>query len=156
MSTKKRYTWSVDIAAPAAIVHDKMLGITDKQTYGEWVAAFGPGSSYEGNWQKGTRIRFVGKDENGKVQGVFAEIKENIPGQFVSIHHLGMIDDDKEITEGPELEKWKNNMENYTFEEKNGITTVKVEVDLPESDAHYFTDMWPEALKKLKEISESN
>jgi hypothetical protein len=37
-------------------------------------------------------------------------IAENIPNRFISIQQYGLIKVDKEITKGPELEKWANGL----------------------------------------------
>lgn len=152
--TKKTYTYSIRIAAPALHVHDILLGLSDKATYQQWTVFFSPGSSYLGTWEKGTRIYFVGEPKEGKVQGMMAEVVENTPGKFVSLRHIGMIDGEKEITEGPEVEPWAGSSENYTLEEKDGHTTLTVDVDLPESEAEFFNETWPKSLEKLKELAE--
>ena len=56
-----------------------------------------------------------------------SEISDNIPNRFVSIRHYGLLKGNVEITEGPEVEKWANGFENYSFEENNGTTTVTVD-----------------------------
>ncbi len=57
-----------------------------------------------------------------------SEIAEIIPNRFVSIRHFGLLKANVEITEGSEVEKWINGLENYTFEEINGTTTVSVDL----------------------------
>jgi hypothetical protein len=37
-----------------------------------------------------------------------SKIVENITNKFVSIKHCGLLMGDKEITEGPDVEKWAN------------------------------------------------
>lgn len=81
-------------------------------------------------------------------------IADNISNKFISIRHYGLLDDDKEITTGAEVEKWAGGLENYTFSEDNGVTTVSIEVDVTEDFADYFDTTWPKALDKLKEIVE--
>jgi len=135
-------------------VYDVMLGISNKSTYKEWTSLFNPTSSYDGSWNKGSKILFVGTDENGKKGGMVSEIAENIPNQFVSIRHCGLIKDDKEITEGPDVEKWAGGFENYSFEEDNGITTVSVDLETPKDFVDYMNQTYPKALTKLKEICE--
>lgn len=44
--------------------------------------------------------------------------------------------------------------ENYTFTEKDGVTHVLVELDSKEEYKNMFEEMWPEALKKLKTLTE--
>lgn len=114
-----------------------------------------PTSTYEGSWEKGTKILFIGTGENGEKGGMVAEIAEHIPNKFVSIRSYGILKDDAEITTGEEVEKWAGGLENYTFEENNGITTVTVEVDMIDDFVGYFSETYPKALNKLKAILES-
>ena len=125
----KKLQYKVSINAPVTQIYDSMLGITHKSSYGEWTALFNATSTYEGSWDKGSKILFIGVDEKGEKGGMVSRIAENIPNQFVSIQHYGLVKGDKEITEGPEVEKWANGFENYTFEENNGVTTVTVDLD---------------------------
>ena len=83
-----------------------------------------------------------------------SRIAENIPNQFVSIQHYGLVKGDVEITEGPEVEKWANGFENYTFEENNGTTAVTVDLDVTEDFIDYMNETYPTALDKLKELCE--
>ncbi|MFC0779889.1 SRPBCC domain-containing protein [Flavobacterium sp. HJSW_4] len=143
-----------EINASAQKVYETMLGLKDKATYEYWVATFNPTSTYEGSWEKGSKIRFVGTDENGKKAGMVSEIAENKPANFVSIRHYGFLDGDTEVTTGEQVEKWAGGHENYTFEEKNGVTTVTVEMDTIDEYLDYFNTTYPKAMDKLKEISE--
>jgi hypothetical protein len=148
--------FNITINAPAARVYDCMLGLRSKSTYEQWTALFNPTSTYEGSWDKGSKVLFVGTDEKGEKGGMVSRIAENIPNQFVSVQHYGMIKAGKEITEGPEVEKWANGMENYTFEESNGAVTVTVALlNIPEEFVGYMNDAYPKALEKLKEICEN-
>ena len=146
--------FKVSINAPVSKIYDIMLGISNKSTYEQWTAIFNPTSSYEGNWDKGNKILFIGVDEKGEKGGMVSKIVENIPNQFVSIQHYGLVQGGKEITEGPEVEKWANGFENYTFEENNGTTTVTVDLDTTEEFTGFMNETFPKALEKLKEICE--
>jgi hypothetical protein len=83
-----------------------------------------------------------------------SEIADNMPFRFVSIRHYGILDGENEITEGAEVEKWAGGLENYSFEENNGVTTVTVDVDSMEDYIDFFNKTFPKALDKLKEIAE--
>ncbi len=146
--------FKVSINAPVSKIYDIMLGISNKSTYEQWTAIFNPTSSYEGNWDKGNKILFIGVDEKGEKGGMVSKIVENIPNQFVSIQHYGLVQGGKEITEGPEVEKWANGFENYTFEENKGITTLIVDLDTTEDFEAYMNETYPNALNKLKELCE--
>ena len=131
-----------------------MLGISNKSTYEQWTALFNPTSTYEGSWTKGTKMLFIGVDENGEKGGMVSRIVDNIPNRFVSIQHYGLYKANKEITEGPEVEKWANGYENYSFEENNDSTTLTVDVDVNDDFLDYMNETYPQALEKLKELCE--
>lgn len=150
----ERLQYKTIINAPAKKVYDTMLGISNIKTYEQWTSEFNPTSTYEGSWEKGSKIRFIGTDENGKQGGMVSEIADNIPYKFVSIRHYGTLDGEIEITESPEVEKWAGGFENYSFEEHNGVTTLTVESDVIEEFLDYFNSTWPKALKKLKQLAE--
>jgi uncharacterized protein YndB with AHSA1/START domain len=147
----EKIKFSILINAPKEKVWRTML---DKPTYQEWTKAFHEGSSYEGSWEKGSEIRFIGPSENGNAEGMYAKIKENIPYQFISIEHLGMIKNGVVDTTSEEVKKWSGALENYTFTEKGGQTEVTVEMDAADEYKAMFEQMWPKALQALKELSE--
>lgn len=150
----KKIQYKKDIHASAEKVYKTMLGIPHKETYNQWTAEFNPTSTFEGSWEKGAKMYFLGTDENGKKGGMVSEIADNIPNQFISIRHYGILDGDTEITEGPQVEPWAGGLENYSFQEDNGVTTVTVEIDVAEEHLEYFGSTWPRALNKLQELSE--
>jgi hypothetical protein len=143
-----------EINAPSHKVYETMLGLNEKNTYQHWTAAFNPTSTYEGDWQKGSKMYFIGVDENGKKGGMVSKIEELHPSKFVSILHYGFLDGDTEITTGEQVEKWTGGLENYSYEESNGITTVIVDIDVIDEYLDYFNSTYPIALDKLKEICE--
>ena len=151
----KKITLTAQIKAPAQKVYEAMLGLNDKATYEQWTAQFNPTSTYEGNWTKGEKMYFVGTDENGKRAGMISEIVENIPAEFVSIKHIGMLDGETEITSGEQVDPWIGSLENYAFHESSGITTVTIEMDTAEDYVDYFNGTWAKALNVLKKMAES-
>ena len=150
----KTLTYTEKIKAPANKVFRTMLGLDQVKTYEEWTKVFNPTSIYKGNWVKGGKMHFVGIDEQGKQGGMVSEIVEHKPEEFISIRHYGILDGDKEITKGPEVEKWAGGFENYSFNEKDGITTVTVDLDAVDGFEDFFDDTYPKALKVLKQVCE--
>ena len=146
--------YSTTITAPASKVFDMMLGLSNKKTYEAWTAEFNPTSAYEGSWNKGSKMYFVGTDENGKRGGMISEIAANIPKKFISMRHYGILKGYEEISSGAEVEKWAGGFENYTLEENNGITKLIVEIDIIPEYQDFFDTTWPKALEKLKELVE--
>lgn len=122
-------------------------------TYREWTDVFNPGSYYKGSWEQGSKIQFIGPDPEGGTEegGMFAEIAENRPLEYISIRHLG------EIRGGVETpyEGGAQGYENYTFVEKDGATELLIDLkNIRDEFAEMFEDMWPRALEKLKEMIE--
>lgn len=148
----KKLHFSAKISASAEKVWHAML---DEETYKEWTKPLGGGGYFKGSWEKGSKILFIGSDpETGKEGGMVSRIAENKPYEFISIEHVGIIQDGVEDTTSEEAKKWAPAFENYTFKEENGITEVSVNQDMADEFAEGFEKMWPEALAKLKEIAE--
>lgn len=150
----QRLQFTKEINASAQKVYETMLGLKDKSAYEHWTSAFNPTSTYEGTWEKGSKIHFVGVDENGKKGGMVSEIVEHQPAKFISIRHYGFLDGDIEVTTGEQVEKWAGRHENYSYQENNGITTVTVDIDTLGEYLDYFNNTYPLALDRLKEFSE--
>ncbi|GGG01287.1 hypothetical protein GCM10011323_02740 [Pontibacter amylolyticus] len=144
--------YEISIQAPAEKVYRTML---DPKQYKAWTAVFHPTSHYKGSWEKGAKILFLGLDDKGVAGGMVSRIKENIPNQFISIEHLGLVQGDTEITSGPEVAEWAGALENYTFTEKQGETVLAVDVDTNQEYEAHFSETWPKALQKIKALCET-
>ncbi len=83
-----------------------------------------------------------------------SRIKENRKHDYISIEHLGVVQDGVEDTTSEAVKQWAGSFENYTFKEKNGSTEVLVDMDINDDFKEMFEGMWPKALQKLKELSE--
>jgi hypothetical protein len=147
----KKLHFETKINAPVKKVWDTML---EDKTYREWTKAFGTAGYFEGSWDKGSDIRFLGAEEDGTVSGMISKIAENRMYEFVSIKHIGMIMHGVEDTNSDEIKKMGDAYENYTFSEENSVTTVKVDIDVMDDWTDMFNEMWPKALEKLKEMIE--
>ncbi|MCE3281512.1 MAG: ATPase [Chitinophagaceae bacterium] len=144
--TKQEF--SVVIDAPKEKVWQVLW---DKDTYPLWTAPFAEGSSVEtDNWKKGSKVLFL----DGKGMGMVSTVAENIPNEFMSFKHLGMVDKGVEDLDSEKVKGWAGALENYTLREENGRTSVTVEMEIGEDHLKYFVDTWPKALQKVKELSE--
>ena len=70
----KKLPYQLTIDAPAEHVFKTMLA---KETYKQWTAAFNPTSDFEGSWEKGEKIYFVGMNEKGEKEGTDNFAAEN-------------------------------------------------------------------------------
>ena len=144
--------FSIVINAPKEKVWHTML---DEKPYREWTRVFNEGSYFKGSWEKGSKILFLGPDpKTGEEGGMVSRIAENKPYDFISIEHLGIVNNGVEDTTSEEAKKWAPAFENYTFKEKNGTTEVLVDMDMNDENVEMFEKMWSDALERLKKIAE--
>jgi hypothetical protein len=143
---------SIVINAPRERVWDVMLS---DGTYRQWTSAFHAGSYYKGDWSQGSKILFLGPNPDGSGdRGMVSRIRENRTHEFISIEHLGIVQDGVEDTESPEAKKWAPAFEDYIFAERNGGTELTIEMDIEENARQTFESMWDDALNRLKSIAE--
>lgn len=144
--------FSITIDAPKEKVWNTMI---EDETYRQWTDVFNPlGCYYEGSWEEGSKMLFLGPDAQGKIGGMISRIKENRPYEYISIEHIGLVKDGKEDTTSEEVKKWVPAFENYTLKDSDGMTEVLVDLDSNDEYAEMFEGMWPKALQRLKEICE--
>lgn len=139
--------FSIRIHASKEKVWHTML---DDETYRQWTTAFSEGSYYKGSWEKGSKILFL----DSKGMGMVSKIEENKPYEFISIEHSGYVKDGKDDVKSKEAKAMAGAHENYTFKEKDGITELLIDVDIPEEYKDIIEDIWPKALSELKELAE--
>lgn len=144
--------FNIEINAPKEKVWDVLFG---EETYPVWTSAFSEGSKVQTDWKKGSKALFL----DGQNRGMVSRIAENVPGEFMSIEHLGYYKDGVEDYETAEKEKWAGAKENYSLSDLNGRTGLQVFMEMDESDQNkqmieMFSEMWPKALAKVKELAE--
>lgn len=144
---KQKKTYTATINATAAKLWDVLWA---DETYRKWTSVFSEGSHAVTDWQKGSKVLFLG--ENG--DGMIAKIADNIPNKYMSIHHIGMIKNGVEDYDSEEVKKWGEAFENYTLKETNSKTELTVEIDVNDEWQDYFDQTWPKAFAKLKELAE--
>lgn len=127
----------------------------DEEPYKEWAYVFYPGSYFKGSWKKGSIIKFIAESEDGSLGGMLGTIADRVENYHISIKYIGLISNNKEITQGEDVDKMKGSFENYTFDSQNEDTLLKVDMGPVGEYKSYFEETWPKALQKLKEICEN-
>jgi uncharacterized protein YndB with AHSA1/START domain len=148
----QRLHFSTTIDAPKDKVWHTMLA---DETYRQWTSVFAAGSHYQGDWKEGSKILFLAPEDNGN-SGMVSRIAENRPYEFISIEHLGEVRNGREDTGSDAAKSWRGARENYTFQERDGMTEVSVDVDIVDEYRGMFEQKWPEALNRLKGIVEGS
>jgi uncharacterized protein YndB with AHSA1/START domain len=144
----KKLEFKIDINANAKRVWDTMLNL---ETYKQWVSVSWPGSIYQGQWKKGENLKFISPDQGGTM----ATIVDLRPYEYILAKHIAVINPDGTEDKNSDIAKgWIGTTEAYIFTEQNGKTEVKVEINTYPDWEKMFSDGWPNALKKLKEITE--
>jgi hypothetical protein len=85
-----------------------------------------------------------------------SQVAANRPNEFMSFQHLGEVKKGEEDTTSERVKQWAGAMENYTLKEANGVTELKVEMNITEEYKDYFANTWPKALEQIKSLSEDN
>jgi uncharacterized protein YndB with AHSA1/START domain len=147
----KTLTFVIVIHADKTKVWNLML---QDKTYREWTGEFHAGSYYEGTWNTGSEIRFLGPNDDGTLGGMYSRIRENRPFDFISIEHLGLVTNGQVDTESEEARKWSSALENYTFTSEDADTRLEVSLQVLPEYQSMMEDMWKRALAALKRICE--
>ncbi len=153
--------FEIEINATIESVWYTMLG---DEGYRIWTKEFNPrGSWYEkeyaGEFVMGEKVRFLGPDPaqegEGSVGGMLSRVKEVRKYEYISFEHYGFVVKGQELTNTPEILAWAPSFENYTFVKlEEHKTLINIEMESAPEYTEMFTDMWPKALKKLKDICE--
>jgi uncharacterized protein YndB with AHSA1/START domain len=138
--------FKIDInAAPERV----WFALWDDHHYRAWTKAFMPGSYYKTDWQEGGRIHFLAPDGSG----MYSEITVNKPFEKMNFTHKGEIRDFNELPADPNA-SWIGAQENYSLSEKEGVTTLSVELKSDGNENDQFTNAFDEGLKLIKEMAE--
>lgn len=143
----EKQEFKIAIDAPREKVW-KVLWSND--TYQAWTKPFSEGSHAITDWKKGSKVLFL----DGKGMGMVSTIDETIPNEYMSFKHLGFVKDGVEDMESEEVKKWAGAHETYTLKDLKGKTELVVDLDINDEHKDMFTDAFPKALQKVKELAE--
>ena len=145
----QRLQFSIRIHAPVARVWELMLA---PDSYRDWTSAFMEGSYFEGSWEQGQRIRFLGP---GGADGMLAEVAENRRHAFISLRHIGFIAGGQEDTGSEQVRAALPAHENYSFKAVPEGTELVIDQEIGPDHAAMMSEMWPKALARLKALCET-
>lgn len=129
---------------------DKVWNVLLEDAYNRiWMAEFMEGSHAKTDWIVGHKVRFMDNDGNG----IVGTIVEKQPYDLIKMVYEGEIRNGKDDLESEMAKAMKGVRENYFLSEENGVTTLKIEVDMGEDWYQMMSDAWDKALDKIEELS---
>ena len=138
-----RLHFSIDIDAPREAVWNVLW---NDATFRDWTSVFAEGSYAVSDWKEGSTIQFLDPNSGS---GMSAVIETKRPHEFMSFRHVA------EIHSGQERRlPGYGALENYTLEDNGGSTTLIVELDTFEAYQQMFEEKFPQALHRVKTLSE--
>jgi hypothetical protein len=146
----EKMNFSIDINAPKEKVWNVLW---NDDSYRKWTSPFAEGSyAKTDNWKEGSKVLFLSPEGDGMV----SKVASNKKNEFMSFEHLGVVKNGIEDTESDSVKGWAGAKENYRLIDENGKTKLAVDMDSTDEFKDYFLKTWPEALEKVKELSEKN
>ncbi len=129
------------------------FALWDDAHYRKWTTAFHEGSHYKTDWKEGGRIHFLDPQGNG----MYSNITKNQPYEKMFFTHIGEIKNFEEQPLDEASQSWTNAEENYTLSENNGVTTLKVTLNVVEDERMIamFAEAFPKGLAIVKESAEN-
>ncbi len=148
MKTLNQLHFIVAIKAPKETVWQILW---NDETYRKWTAVFSEGSYAVSEWNKNGKVHFLSPSGDG----MFSVISELIPNSQMTFRHDGILKDFKEMPADEETRQWAGANESYTLNQRGDVTTLEVHLDINEQYENHFKDVFPKALEKVKQLSES-
>jgi len=140
-----RLHFSIDIAAPRENVWRVLW---DDTSFRDWTSVFAEGSYAVSDWNEGSTIQFIDPSSGS---GMSAVIEKKRPSEFMSFRHEAEIKDGQ--VQPPAA--WSGAHENYTLTANGDGTRLTVDLDAPDEYRQMFEDKFPQALQRVKKLSEA-
>ncbi len=145
----KRYTIkkSIEIDAPKKKVW-KVL--SSPEYVNIWTSEFSEGSRVEGDLSIGGTVLYKDKEGNGLI-GRVTDKKSN---ELLKVVFGGILNGGVEDPESVEHGKWNGCADTYMLSERNDVTVLSIESEVPEEYFEPFIPLWDKSLRKIKQLSE--
>jgi hypothetical protein len=122
------------------------------KNYTEWTSVFSEGSYAKSDWNEGSDIEFLSPDGGG----MYSSINKKVENKLMSFRHIGEVKGFQRLPLDEKTKKWSGATEVYNLFQKENGTELVVDMDMVEEYESYFTEKFPVALSKVKEIAERN
>lgn len=121
----------------------------EDRTFRDWANLIDEGTFMTGAMEEGGEIRFI-SSVNG--YGVTSRIERLRLNEFVSFRHSAdTMDGGRQERE----KEWTGGTESYSLDEREGVTTLTVVVEIPQEMEEIFHIRLPLALERIRDLSEN-
>jgi len=120
----------------------------ENKTFRDWGNIIDEGQYMVGEMKEGNEVQFI---SSASGYGVTSLIEKLTPNEFVLFRQIV---DTKESGEQEREKEWTGGTESYSLVEKDGVTTLTVEIDVPLGQEETFKVRFPKALERVKILSE--
>ena len=138
---------SIEIEAPKKKVWEVLLS---PEYVNIWTSEFSEGSTVESDWRMGGTVIYKDKDGNG-LKGRVTDKKSN---ELLRVEFEGVLERGAENPDNDEFVMWKGCTDEYMLSERQGVTVLSVESEVPEEYFEPFGPLWDKSLRKIKQIAE--
>jgi uncharacterized protein YndB with AHSA1/START domain len=118
-------------------------------SYTVWTSIFCNGSYALTDWQTGSNYQFL----NPSGDGIFGVVTLHETNKKMHFTHHGEV---KNLLNQEVGGEWHNKTEKYSLETSGNSCVLKIEITSPEAYKSYFEGVYPNALDKVKYLSEKN
>ncbi len=141
----QKLQFSIEIKAPREKVWSTLW---EDKTFRDWTNIIDEGTYMVGELKEGNKVQFI-SSVNG--YGVTSLVEKLIPNEFVLFRHMA---DTKESGEQEREKDWTGGTESHSLVEKDGVTILTVEFDVPTEMEEIFKVKFPKALERVKFLAE--
>ena len=141
----QKMPFSIEIKASREKVWNTLW---EDKTFRDWASIIDEGTYMVGEMKEGNELQFI-SSESG--YGVTSLIEKLALNESVLFRHMR---DTKESGEQEREKEWTGGTESYSLAEKDGITTLLVELHVPRGQVEMSKVRFPKALKRVKILAE--
>ena len=143
--TMKKLQFSIEINASKEKVWRTLW---EDASFRDWADNIDEGMYIKGDMKEGNEIEFI-SSVNG--YGVTSLVEKFIPNEFASFRHKA---DTQDSGQQERENEWTGGTESYSLTEKDGMTILTVNTDVPYEQEETFNTRLPKALERLKILAE--
>lgn len=141
----EKLEFKIEIESSKDIVWEIMW---NKEYFKEWAGIIDAGTYMAGELAEGNIIEFI-SSESG--YGVSSKVEKLVPNEYIEFWHMS---DTKERGTKERAQEWTGGIESYSLTSSGKITILTVKTDIPEEIVLTFSEVLPEALKRIKQLCE--